>query len=122
MGGAVLSPDPRINQSMNGSSSGGSGSSSSGKQHHHPKFGRSSSHHGGSGGKKKSSPIPASSHGGGGSNTGKELFVLVAAEAMPLSSAGIVLKLIDCDCSNLQDYQFLLILRRGGSDTHSMQY
>lgn len=80
MGGAVLSPDPRINQSMNGSSS----STSSSKQHH-PKSGRSSSHHGGSG-KKKSSPIPASSQGG--SNAGKELFVLVAAEAMPLSSAG----------------------------------
>ena len=76
----MLSPDPRINQPMNGSSS------SSGKQQHHPKSSRSSSHHGGSG-KKKSSPIPASSQGGG-SNAGKELFVLVATEAMPLSSAG----------------------------------
>ena len=85
MGGAVLSPDPRLNQPMNGS--GTTTSSSSSKQQHHPKSGRSSSHHGGSG-KKKSSPIPGSSYGGGGGNAGKELFVLVAAEAMPLSSAG----------------------------------
>ena len=89
MGGAVLSPDPRMNQSMNGNSA---GNNSSGGKQHHPKSSRSSSHHGGSG-KKKSSPIPSSSSHGGGSNAGKELFVLVAAEAMPLSSAGILLQL-----------------------------
>ena len=76
MGGAVLSPDPRMNQSLNGST---------GKQQHQQsKSSRSSSHHGGLG-KKKSSPIPAS-HGASG--TIKDLFVLVAAEAMPLGSAG----------------------------------
>ena len=90
-----MSPDPRINPSMNGTSGSCSSSGGGGVKQHHPKTSRGSSHHGGSG-KKKSSPVPgsSSSHGGGGSNAGKELFVLVAAEAMPLSSAGIVASLI----------------------------
>ena len=81
MAGAVLSPDPRLNPSMNGSSS-----SSGGKQQQQQtKTSRSSSHHGSGSHKKKSSPIPAAQ---GGSNAGKDHFVLVAAEAMPLGSAG----------------------------------
>ena len=72
MGGAVLSPDPRMNPAMNGG----------GKQ---SKAGTRSSSHGGSQ-KKKSSPIPANHCGGGSAN--KDHFVLVAAEAMPLSTAG----------------------------------
>lgn len=75
IGAAVLSPDPRMNPTMNGGS----------KQ---PKSGTHGSSHGGSH-KKKNSPIPAN-HGGGGGSSGasKDHFVLVAAEAMPLSSAG----------------------------------
>lgn len=69
MGGAVLSPDPRMNP-LNGGN----------KQ---PKVTRSSSHHGG---KKKSSPVPAAQ---AASNiSGKDHYVLVAAEAMPLGNAG----------------------------------
>ena len=77
MGAALLSPDPRLNPAMNG----GSGT----KQ---PKNTSRSLSHQSSGGsqKKKSSPVPASHVGG--SNPSKDHYVLVAAEAMPLSSAG----------------------------------
>ena len=76
MGAAVLSPDPRMNPTMNG-----------GSKPPKPGGSHSSSH------KKKNSPIPAN-HGvggggsGGGGGVSKDHFVLVAAEAMPLSSAG----------------------------------
>ena len=75
IGGSVLSPDPRINPAMNGGS----------KQQQSKSTNRGLSHHSGSQ-KKKSSPIPASH--AGGSNASKDHYVLVAAEAMPLGSAG----------------------------------
>ena len=76
--GSVLSPDPRMNPAMNGGSKQ--------QQQQSKSTNRGLSHHGGSQ-KKKSSPVPASH--AGGCNPSKDHYVLVAAEAMPLGSAGI---------------------------------
>lgn len=84
MGGSVLSPDPRMNPNMNG---GG------GKQT--KSVVRSSSHHG-SGQKKKASPTPGTQLGGNMTNGGKDHFMMVAAEAMPLSSAGMYVIITEC--------------------------